>query len=448
MSGRSLLYAQPLLGIGTGDVESLRSYIQRLAVSHNVKPRGLLEILLEAYPLVGIQHDLHTLLQRWGIHGTASIGLQLQERLQRATGVSVEVATLARFSRVLADVNLVRSRAREWFYCPCCVKEGDEPAHGRLLWEVQSVVACPKHRVRLRSTKLCGADAGEQLRPYQRPSMSGVCGHCGSVGFRCCVEAPEPASDAEVWVAEQVGRLLALPNETVTRVTKDSLQAGLVKLVESEYGTVVEASLQAGLPRASVWSWTKTSMRPALAGLMQLCHHAGCDVVALLEGKFIPLREVSAGVHKVVQRTYIRTTHTDDEIRQLLLLAATEEAPPTLSAFSRRLGLNEDAPRRRFPEEAQVLVAANSAYARAESQRKFDEALATYNAAAETLIDKGMPVGPKYLQQESRLVAFSQNEPRVRAMNTVIARYQSRMSTAVGQYANASNGQPATPRPL
>lgn len=425
MNARSLLYAQPLVGEGTSEVESLRSYIQRLALSHSVKPRGLLSIVLDAYPLVGIDHDLHTLLQHWGIHGSAEIGRQLQERLHKATGVSVEVATLRRFSGVLADVNLVHARTREWFYCPCCVQEGEEPTHGRLLWEVQSVVACPKHRVRLRSTKLCGASAAERLRPSQRPSLAGVCGQCGSVGYRCCVAAPTPASDAEVWIAEQVGRLLALPCEAVSKFSKSTLQAGLEALVKSHYGgSTVNAALQSGLSRASVWAWRNTDMRPALPGLMQLCFHAGCDVVALLGGEAVSLHETSTQPHQVLQRTYIRAKHSDDQIREMLLLAAQEAMPPTLAAFSRRIGLNEDAPRHRFPEESRVLAAANMAYTLAANQRKFDDALATYSAAAEALAAKGMRVAAKYLQLESGLVAFSQNEPRVRAMNMVIARYE------------------------
>jgi hypothetical protein len=430
MTARSLLYAQSLMGEGTADVESLRSYIQRLALSHSVKPRALLGILLAAFPLVGIDHDLHTLLQHWGVHGSAEIGVQLQERLQKATGISVKVATLGRFSKVLADVNLVRARTREWFYCPCCVQEGEEPPHGKLLWEVQSVVACPTHRVRLRSTKMCGAGADERLRPSQRPSLSGVCGQCGSVGYRCCAEAPSPASDAEVWIAEQVGRLLALPVDVVSRFSKSTLQVGLEKLVEFQYGSPVNAALQSGLSRASVWTWVKTDMRPTLPGLMQLCHHAGCDVVSLLGGEFVPLPKTSPVAHRVLRRTYIRTTHTDAQIREMLLLAAEESAPPTLAAFSRRIGLNEDAPRHRFPEESRVLAAAHAAYARSENQRKFDEALAAYSAAADVLTSKGMLVGAKYLQQEAGLVAFSQNEPRVRAMNIVIAQHRTNSPSA------------------
>ena len=55
MSERSLFYPRPLTGQGTGQVQSLQSYLEHLALSHNMKPRVLLETLLGAYPLDSFQ---------------------------------------------------------------------------------------------------------------------------------------------------------------------------------------------------------------------------------------------------------------------------------------------------------------------------------------------------------------------------------------------------------
>ena len=66
---------------------------------------------------------------------------------------------------------------------------------------------------------------------------------------------------------------------------------------------------------------------------------------------------------------------------------------------------------------------ANAAYMRAVNERKFEDAVASYSAAADALVRKGMRVGANPLQSESGLVAFSRNERRVRALQVVLSAY-------------------------
>ena len=130
MLKRTLFFGLPLAGVGTPVVESLRSYVQRLAFAHNLKPRVLIEVLLERFPWEGEPVDLSEVMKQWEVHGRGEVGRKLRERLERATGVDLQSSRFGSFSRLVAGQHLAKlGRGR---YCPVCVLE--DGAHGQLLW--------------------------------------------------------------------------------------------------------------------------------------------------------------------------------------------------------------------------------------------------------------------------------------------------------------------------
>ena len=282
MLERTMFYGLPLAGVGTSRVESFRSYVQRLALAHCMKPLALIDTLLERFPWAGPMFDMPSVLKDWRVHGVSQVGVELRQRFASATGVDLERSALGAFSGLVAGSHLARLGSAR--YCPLCVREPD--AYGQLLWEVACVRVCPEHRVRLREATVCGAPESERLPANARPKASHVCSTCGSLGFACLTDAVTPATDEELWVAEQVGRLLAVAPQVGAAWTPTALQQGLRKVVDGAYhGSVVAASLGAGLSRASVCTWVSGKFKPSFAGLMQLCHHARVDVVELLGGR-------------------------------------------------------------------------------------------------------------------------------------------------------------------
>lgn len=461
MLERTFLYGLPLAGVGTPGVESLRGYTQRLAFAHNFKPRALVEMLQERYPREGGDFDISTVLKEWAVHCGGDVGESLRDRLERATGEDLKASTLAHISHVVARPHLAKTgRGR---YCPGCVTEDDH--HGRLLWEVACVNACPTHGVRLRSAAECGAEPDDRLKGNSRPRLSHVCSGCGSIGFKCIEDEPEAATPAEIWVAKQVGRLLACGAGTYQAWSTESLQRGMHQLVEGVYGgSVVEASLSAGLSRSSVCTWSSGKHRPSLAGLMQLCHHAQVDVVELLSGRLSNPPDYDdtaelAGVHsdneegtrtgeapavadRVVRaglavcprgqarapidlmgRPYQVRECSLETLRQALQAAVSESPPPNLTELAGRLGTSRRFLREKWPAESTALATVAAQHRDGLWRGKFDESLEAYERAAKELLGREMPVTSKYLQQVSGLVAFSHNPSRVRAVAEVVRRH-------------------------
>jgi hypothetical protein len=396
-----------------------------------MKPRALVETLLAKLPLTGLNTDLASTLKLGDYHGFSEFGAQLTSRLASATGRSLSGVTLSRFSGLLASTNLTRQRSSAPLYCPCCV--GDLPEStlpvGQLVWEVQCVTACPIHRVKLRSEKVCGAPASEHLPLARRPKMSGVCKQCGSVGFKCIQDPLEAASASEVWVAEQVGRLVALSDAEVETFSAEKLRSGLAEMVKEVYNdSVVAASQGAGLSRASVSTWIRGVFAPGLPWLLQLCYHARADVVALLGGKYKALKldaeDKARSRTNVVERTYSKADKTPSELKELLIDAALEDEPPSVAEFAARHGLHVDSPRHRFPDETRKLVAAHKRRLEVEQKVRVTEAAVAYKMAALALRRAGKRVHEKSLQQEAGLVAFSQNPLRRRALDAVLSEFR------------------------
>jgi plasmid stability protein len=388
MSKRTLFYPKALAAQGTDQVQSLLSYLEHLALAHNMKPRALLTTLFAEFPMQQEPH-IPALLKQCRVHGVAALGAELKERLELATGVSLAGATLDKFKGIFAGTSLTRLGSA---YCPCCVQQGDGLPYVRLLWQVQCVTACPVHKVKLRPMTECGATSCAKLPIQKRPSLGGVCMQCGSVGFRCITEHAQLATAEEVWVAEQVARLIAMP--ATASLSAESLRAGLLALVNDVYGgSVVRASTDAGLARASVCTWVKGAT-PGLPWLLQLCFHAGADIVALVCGsiRLLDDRSTAGRKHDVVPRSYTLAPVEEAEVREQLLKAAEEERPPSIQEFARQHGMHVDTPRKRFGNEARVLLLARQRFLGKEREEQYSKAVQMYTRAAHNLREQGKGV--------------------------------------------------------
>jgi TniQ len=420
---RTMFHPLPLIGVGTNAVEGLGSYLRRLAFSHQLKPVVLLELLFERMPLEDLRTTAAHLHHTWNVAGPGEVGGQIVERLVAQTGRDVSAGSLRRFADLFSAQSFGR-RVLEERYCPLCVREtyGNDLPFGRLLWEVRCIAACPRHGVRLRNSATCGAPEVEHLPVGRRPLLNGVCKACGSIGFRCVTTELEVASPSEMWVAEQVGAMVALPSLTVELLSPETLHEGLKTLVDVKFnGLVVPPSIKAGMARATLSTWLNGTFKPSLPGLLQLCMLANCDLVPLLQGRV----EESTGrqhegiVPRVVPRTYHRVTLSDDEIRQSLRQAAVAPVPPSLKSHCEALGVRGDRSGKKFPEEVAQLKTARNDYMRAQSARLRAEMEAKLEAAAAQLKAQGLPIKCRTLEEVAGVVAWTRHP----AMKAVLARH-------------------------
>ena len=400
---RTTLHAQQLLGVGTAEVESLRSYVQRLALAHHTSVHDLMLTAID------VGRDFRNPFDS-SLHSVGERHISITERLSRATGMQVADCTLARFTHLISSRALVRNNLREQRVCPLCAREPDEVSlrHARLLWEVAAVDACPRHGVRLQRVRDCGSPVGQHLRLDERPSLPGVCGTCGSAGFIC--HAPtETADDSSIWIAAEVGALLALDSSSVERMTVEHFRAGVSDVVRHAFdGKPVTASRMSGLAKSSVFGWIEGDSRPALSGVLKFAFAARASVKGIFQGRFEYSSRRPGRLPPALDRKAPYRRVDWDRVQSELERSLSDSVEPeSMSSFAKRLSVDPHDLRRRFRTQCELLKRKYGAAKSAIAQRSYAVARGAFKDAAGALVAEGRSVTVNLLQRKAGMWLFS-----------------------------------------
>jgi hypothetical protein len=199
--------------------ESIHSFVGRMAFHYSITRNQFLRELRPC--LMGAARNPRTAQVFPSRLSPGWEHMVLAELLARATGVyEVILCTIA---------NLIRSlfihTARPGRICLLCSRLAPPgEAWDPLIYQFAFVGSCPFHRSRL-ITPVCPAP--DPLPNRCRPDVPGVCSTCGSIGYRCLGDGFEVASEAEHYVATQVGESIAAMTDVNCHIDKRSIQRGI-----------------------------------------------------------------------------------------------------------------------------------------------------------------------------------------------------------------------------
>lgn len=425
-TNRSIFYGLPLIGVDTPDVESLRSYLLRLAAEHSMIPRELVIATASGQAHIRTDANLNALWHGFPVSGTSDRAVRLTTILSEATGIDLVPATLARFRQVISARRLCHTQSAR--YCPECVRRRieDTHVHAPLLWELQMVNACPVHGSRLRSAAECGAPPSALLPVNRRVSLPGVCGQCGSIGFRC-IGVSDLAGGRDLWVADQAGKLLALSAAESTSLTREMLTAGIREVVNMRFdGRPVRAATQARLARATVLHWLEGTEPVELAALFELAHLAAADISELLRGRYVEMdatahQPVSSGIARILPSRYER--HDWTLVQAALLDAANDDGMPSLQSVLAPFGVDSSDARRRYPTECCTVGRRHDASRRKQWAQIYDSSYVAFSTAADELRRRGVEPTRRRIQEAANLYCFGNGRStyRSRALEDVLA---------------------------
>lgn len=421
MSDRSLCANLPLIGRGTGQVQSLSSYFEHLAFAHNMRPKQLAALVAEHTGALTPAAAVSMVTRESGTQRGTAATRQFRSAIEMATGASLEEATMESLLEAICARRLTHEFKRRGRYCPVCIRQtGDELPYGRLLWEFEVVRACPVHSVCLHQAGECAAPQEEVLPLHQRPTMQGVCNRCGSIGHKCDPRPVTVAAPEDLWVAKEVEALLAVRGDL--DFNQEVLKAGVYDIVNRAYGgSVVRAATAAGMSRSVVCMWF-SGTQPGLPGVVQLCINAQASVVAAFRGKYERSPTPGGlGMQLALPKKYRRSPFTDEQIKKFLVDAAKSDEPPTLDALARQHNLNVDVLRRRFPEETRLLGSTSAALRATRHEQALAKYAEVFALAARSLKARGRPVNRRTLQEEAGVCTFNSRSPRKRALEQVLA---------------------------
>ncbi len=429
MSPRTLLFSMAVGGLGTAQVESLRSLVERISLAHHRTTRQLLSYLFRSSSDGMSASAPSEITRTWSVHTDSELGRVLIHRLQVATGQALATTTLARFGGPLSLSNVIHlKKSGKVRYCPICLENDlleQEIPYGRLLWELRGVNCCPLHGVQLHSSTGCGGVGGKRIALQSRPRAIGVCPDCGSVGRRCATPNLIKAGSVDLAIAHSISKVLALSEEECELVTGPAVREGIKAVVDCRFeGNTIAAARAAGIGRGSICTWVKKHTSVGLAPLVQLSIAGGADLSAMLVGRFVSadVHATAAELKNRLGRTYLRSSATADEMRQHLSNALECDEAPSFKRTASALGVSTEALRAAAPVLAKALAAKHRVQREIRSGDAYSHALSVYMQARSALLSRGKAVNQKSLQLHSGLKAsLGRHGPRYRAMHDVLS---------------------------
>jgi hypothetical protein len=377
---RSRLYSLEPIGIGTPEVESLSSYLNRLAQAHCVTVTTL--IAHELLPHVGTPVPARARRaaspSRGGLRGLGQLARRLYglgrtaatwvNGLEAVTGrCDLRFLTLLTWRQVLPDRHVFSPVVR---WCPVCFDAWmttGHPLYDPLLWKLKPITTCVRHQRRLRSR--CRA-CQQPLTTFSGRSRPGYCSRCGvwlGTAGGTDLEPDERLREEDWpwqrWVVTTLGELLQAaprlasppPAETVARA---------MTAYKASHTAAGRPSLRdtLGPTRKRVGKWARGEARIQLDLLLTICLHAGISLVQFLtEPPPAPPPPEATAPHPMPGARRTARWHPKGTNREALrhtLAAALAHAGPPLSlrAVAKQVSLASRTLRYYEPELCQHIV--------------------------------------------------------------------------------------------
>lgn len=267
---RSRLYSLVPMGMGNSLVESVISYMIRIADAHAASPGTLIreEILprLTACPKRLSFAALHSL------NGLGPCFAQWVEILEILTARGdLRALTLLPWRGVLAADGVLR-RFRSW--CPRCYQERrdhESTVYDSLLWMLAPVTVCPRHEIPL--LEYC-PHCGKRSLPLSARGRCGFCSHCdGWLGTNLPAPSADelgPSLESCLYTARDVGDLLSIgvvQNRPIHSHLADNIQRGIANWT---YGNRLLFCRIAGINERTLIAWLSAKVLPSFALLIQV----------------------------------------------------------------------------------------------------------------------------------------------------------------------------------
>lgn len=366
---RAKLYSPEPVGIGTAFVESLTSFITRLAAAHAVTPQALFSLFA---PVLGTRRASESPSAILGncesspgarLDGTGDSVERIVDTLLRLTlRDDLRLLTMVPWRKALAPQSLLRLE-RAW--CGACYdaqRRKGFPLAAPLLWSLAVVTACPVHRLHLEDRcPWCGRTSiglHSAASPGQCPWCLGWLGR-----MRTAQEKARGRSDAELRMACRratlVGDLLVAPEDLANRADARHFSATIDALVEQCAGGS-RHGLARGLGRrcGTIQHWHNGTRAPRLESVTAICLELELSPVDVLTKRTRASDEMAVRMvarcrsRREPRRTRVATPAELESMKtELVRIARAKESPPSLGCVAERLGHSPAYFLRNFPVE-------------------------------------------------------------------------------------------------
>jgi transcriptional regulator with XRE-family HTH domain len=351
---RSRLYSIQPIGVGTFYVESLTSYIQRLAMEHHVS-NGVL-ISREIAPLVkqellyknaqgSISKDYARTHQ---LNGTCASAKNIVSALQKLTlRNDLQYLTLLTWSEVIDQKQLIKS-TRSW--CPSCYKqwkETDQIIYEPLIWFIEVVKICPIHYQPLRSFCPNCHRANRSLNRFSKP---GYCYYCNNwlgtseVIDENSIESVYYELESQKVVVNHIGNLIASFPYSSVLPSKERLLEVFTACANCCENNTAALGRIFNVLHVTAYNWVHGKSLPSINSLLWIC-----EILEIPIFEFFLLKPGDKSLN-IIREKYLnekdreipfiskRMRLTNEEKRRVLQDALNEIPPPSVKEVAHRHG--------------------------------------------------------------------------------------------------------------
>ncbi len=420
MPTRSTLYALEPIGVGTAFVESLTSYLTRLAEAHGVFPGVLVnKVIAPQGQSISPHRGRQTLFMTDGrkSHLLNATGIRAN-RLVRILGAlttraNLHFLTLLPWSEVMYVRGLLRA-TKAW--CSVCYEEqrtNGQVVYDPLIWGFQDVSTCSLHQRQL-SLRCPYQDCLRVLPPLAWRSRAGYCSMCGRWLGKPHASATEQIVDVDTeedwiwhrWVNSMIGDLLAVAWNVSSVPSRTRVAEALSICVHQSHGkSVSEFAHELGVTRATAQHWFSHQKLPQMDMLLRICSVLG---ISLCEFLLNDLTTLCPRIHEGASKKRLTPLSKwkakpldQEQTRQMLLdiLVEKVEPPPSVKQVARQLGYDPHVLYKCDKATCRAISARYLEYVRQQREERVQRLREEVQLLAKQLYAEGKSLSKHHLQQ-------------------------------------------------
>ena len=385
LASRSRLYPLAPQGKATPLIESLSSYINRLAWTYGVNPRIL--VTQEIFPNLCRSHHTRTSPGRLGnfcqedvktINGIGEAAADWSQTLERLTMRSdLQSLTLNQWASGFSPFGLLNPSPR---WCPTCYYEWREnglPIYQPLQWSLRDITICLLHKRQL--VQLC-PHCKKKQSTIAATSRLGFCTRCNcwlgvSAGVTEVNEIDDNQFHWQQWIIKVIEELRRI-SISMGSLPWPGLPTGLSTCIEI-FGSARSLARRVGISYVVFQKWKNCISKPSFRSMLDFCHALNITPVRLLMNDFVSFEEFVTGegsTHELLTKPklYVRV----DRKRAFELIQAVldgREAILSVRGIERRLGYNPGSIVYHFSQECTCVTALYRAYCTHRSNMRIKE---------------------------------------------------------------------------
>ncbi len=411
---RSTLFHLKPIGVGTPDVESLTSYVKRLAIAHNVSTRML--ILSEIAPLLDRGYVLgkynKSLEKIYGqrthaLNGTGKMAESLVKALELRTLCSgLHFLTMLTWRDVISNKHLIRHH-QAW--CPFCYQEWqqmNQTLYEPLYWSIAAINICLKHHQ-------CLIDRCpyclEQFPPLSGQARPGFCQRCGGwLGYLpknpaiINLDLSTEELQWQTFVANNIFELITFAPSLKSPLSSEIIKQNLLACINHLFcGSLTEFSRVVNFSSFMLNSWIRNNQSHELNNILKITYNLKISLLDFLLKSpvtflaSLPIRNSApSNNYSKQQEKKQNFQHSNIAKAQHILSAALQELPPpSIHEVARRIGCHFSTIRRNFPDFYAELLTKPNHYNQKDLQEKLETAL--YEEPPQPLLNVSQSLGYK-----------------------------------------------------